>query len=272
MVDTLVEYSPEGWDEYMNMIYGKHYLEFVDAIERNDFYSISGEGGISFIGEKLFLTTDSHVLDLCSGIGGPARFLAKKYGCQVTGIDISEYNHNTAIKRTTEVGLENLVNFIQGDALDIPLPDQSVTHVIGCDSWTYFPEKVQLYKAAHRVLKPEGRLAFLEIAVELDDIDPNQFQFNKLLGRNYPETVSNYVIKLKEAGFGSIQYNDSTEIVCKEITNVLYKMVTRRKKIIEIVGSSGFYYKLMEFWVEMLSYLSEREWNHCCFIALKNKK
>ena len=152
MVEEQIEFGSNEWGEVMDIVYGNDFHKFIDLIDRNDIFSVSGERGLNYLGDKLKLTDSSHVLDLCSGMGGPARYLAMKYGCKVTGIDISQSSHHAAQKRTKEAGLDHIVNFVHGNALEIPFPDQSFTHVIGCDAWLYFPDKVQLYKAAYRIV------------------------------------------------------------------------------------------------------------------------
>jgi ubiquinone/menaquinone biosynthesis C-methylase UbiE len=149
MADEQIEFGSNEWGDIMDMVYGNDFHRFIDLIERNDIFSVSGERGLNYLGDKLELTHSNHVLDLCSGMGGPARYLAAKYGCKVTGIDISESSYHAAQKRTKEVGLDHLVNFVHVNALDIPFPDQCFTYVIGSDAWLYFPDKIQLYKAAY---------------------------------------------------------------------------------------------------------------------------
>jgi len=266
MTDTEIEFGSEQWGVLMDMVYGEQYSKFFDIIERNDIYSASGEDGLIFLADKLGLTHDSHVLDLASGAGGPARFLAKKYHCHVSGIDISKSNHQTAETRTTEVGLDHLVTFVHGNALDIPFPDHSFTHVIGCDAWLYFPDKLQLYKAAYQALKPEGLISFLEPVRDT----PKRMLFEDNIGKCSIESVTDHTSKLKAAGFESVQHFDISEITCKEIVRVLYKGITKKNEILESFGSTDFYFLTMEFWVESLvKLLEEEEFTEQCFVAKK---
>jgi ubiquinone/menaquinone biosynthesis C-methylase UbiE len=144
MADKPIEFGSEAYREVINQTYNEELLRCVDIIERDDSYGIVAWRGIPFFGEKLALTPDSHLLELCSGIGGPARYFARTYGCKVTGVDLSEFNTRTAQKRTREAGLDHLASFVHGDALEVPFPDETFTHVFGCEAWCYFPDKVQL--------------------------------------------------------------------------------------------------------------------------------
>ena len=265
MADEQIEFGSNEWGDIMDMVYGNDFHKFIDLIERNDIFSVSGERGLNYLGDKLELTQSSHVLDLCSGMGGPARYLARKYGCRVTGVDISESSHHAAQKRTKEAGLDHLISFVHGNALDMPFPDQSFTHVIGCDAWLYFPDKVQLYKAAYRVLKSEGIISFLEAATDM----PKKLHFEDNIGKCYIESIVSYASKLEAVGFNSVRHYNITDITCKEIADVIYKIIIKKDETVKLFGSTDFYFINLEFWAECLAYLGSGEATQCCFMARK---
>jgi len=260
-----IEVGSQEYREIMSKAYNEKLLQYNDIIEHHDSFGLGGEKEIAFLAEKLGLTQDSRLLDLCSGIGGSARFLARTYGCKVTGVDISEFFCQTAQKRTNEAGLDHLVDFIYGNALENLLPDQSFTHVFGCDAWSYFPDKVQLFKEASRVLKPGGFISFLEAA---SDIPGLSVQADEHIGQGYHESTKDYLSMLKAAGFNQIQHHDTTEIACRDIISTIHKQVSRRDKIIASIGLER-YFELLDMWAEYLALFSAGEMSHCCFIARK---
>ncbi len=77
--------------------------------------------------EGLNLTAADRVLDLACYVGGPARQLARDYGCQVTGVDISADCIAIAEKLTRLCGLTDRVQFIRCFANSVPLPSDSFT-------------------------------------------------------------------------------------------------------------------------------------------------
>ena len=103
------------------------------------------------------------VLDLCSGMGGPARYLAHRIGCQVVGLDLTESRLESARRLTRRVGLDRLVSFQRGNALELPFENESFDIVIGQEAWCHVPDKDRLIAQCTRVLKQGGVIAFTDI-------------------------------------------------------------------------------------------------------------
>jgi SAM-dependent methyltransferase len=102
------------------------------------------------------------VLDIGSGLGGPARTLAAEFGCRVTGLDLSAEFCRAATLITARVGLADRVSFQHGSALDIPLADGSFDVVWMHNAGMNIPAKERLYAEVHRVLRSGGRYILSE--------------------------------------------------------------------------------------------------------------
>ena len=103
------------------------------------------------------LDRESHVLDLGSGLGGPARTLAEAHGCRVTGIDLTRSFCEAATAMSGWLGLSRRVRFVQGDATRPPFPPASFDAAMTIHVAMNIAAKDALYAAAMRALKP-GRI------------------------------------------------------------------------------------------------------------------
>lgn len=109
--------------------------------------------------------SEDHVLDVCSGMGGPARWLAYHRNCRVTGLDFTASRVEAARRLTQRVGLDGLVDFIHGDATAMPLPSLRYDVLIAQESWLHIPDKASLISECARVVKPGGTIAFTDVVV-----------------------------------------------------------------------------------------------------------
>jgi SAM-dependent methyltransferase len=100
------------------------------------------------------------VLDVGSGLGGPARTLAAEFGCRVIGLDLTEACCRAAEMLTARAGLHDRVTFRQGNALDLPFAEATFDVVWTQDVFMNIEDKPRLFAEMHRVLRPGGRLAF----------------------------------------------------------------------------------------------------------------
>ena len=103
------------------------------------------------------------VLDVCSGMGGPARYLAWKIGCEVTGLDITASRVEGSTELTRVAGLSGSVRLVHGNALVMPFRDASFTLAVAQESFAHIPDKPRLLAECARVLRPTGRLVFSDI-------------------------------------------------------------------------------------------------------------
>ena len=72
----------------------------------------------------------TRVADFCAGLGGPARYLAHRYGADVTGIELTPARVEGAQELTRRVGLQDKVRVIEGNVMQVPLSDASMDVVV----------------------------------------------------------------------------------------------------------------------------------------------
>lgn len=134
-----------------------------DTLKNYDQDHFGGIEAVDILAEKAGIREGMHVLDVCSGMGGPARYLASRLGCRVTGLDITPSRHQGAQHLTELVGLSERVDFRLGSALEMPFAEASFDVVIGQEGWAHVPDKPRLIAECARVVKPGGTIAFTDI-------------------------------------------------------------------------------------------------------------
>ena len=104
-----------------------------------------------------------HILDVGSGLGGPARYLARRFGCRVSGIDLTAEFCDVARHLTAHLGLEERVSIRQGDALAMPFGDAAFDGAYSMNVSMNIADKRALYREIHRVIKPGAWLMLSEV-------------------------------------------------------------------------------------------------------------
>jgi ubiquinone/menaquinone biosynthesis C-methylase UbiE len=171
---------------------------------------VGGEKETDILAEKIGINKDTHVLDICSALGGPARHLAKKYGCQVTGLDATDKMVVEAIKRTEEEGLSNLVSYWHSDVLNMDFKPNTFDVVWGQDAWCYVTDKKQLIQKSYEVLKPGGIIGFTDW-LQVGNMPASEWEsLNSFMVFPYMETLDGYEQLLIEAGFTVLEKEDLT--------------------------------------------------------------
>jgi ubiquinone/menaquinone biosynthesis C-methylase UbiE len=153
---------------------------------------------------------DDVVLDVCSGMGGPARYLAWKTGCDVTGLDLTASRVEGAAELTRVAGLSHRVRFVHGNALAMPFGDASFTLAIAQEAFAHIPDKPRLVAECARVLRPGGRLVFSDI-LHRGNLSPQDAQ-RLFDGMAFSQiaTLDGYAQQLRACGMEVVRTVDLT--------------------------------------------------------------
>jgi SAM-dependent methyltransferase len=114
------------------------------------------------LADRLPIKSDQHILDIGCGLGGPARYIAKRFHCTLSGIDITEPFVEAANKLTTLVRMEGQVKIRHGDGQRLPYPDSHFDGAYTQHVTMNVADRRKFFAEAYRVLKPGAFFALTE--------------------------------------------------------------------------------------------------------------
>lgn len=182
---------------------------------------VGAERESDILADKAGVSAGTHLLDVCSALGGPARYLARQYGCRVTGLDATRRMHEEATRRTRMAGLDAQLDFRLGNALDMPFQAGSFDVVWGQDAWCYITDKKRLVEECARVLKPGGTLAFTDWLETGPMSDEEWSALNTFMVFPYMETLDGYAALAEAAGLTIVEKEDLSSDFASHIQHYL---------------------------------------------------
>ena len=182
-----------------------------EVLQLHDQDHYGGTAAVDRLMAQAQVVAADQVLDICSGLGGPARYIAWKTGCQVTGLDLTASRVEGATALTEAAGLAAQVRFHQGNALAMPFADASFTLAIGQEAFAHIPNKKALVTGIARVLRPGGRLVFSDILSRLPLSADNAGRLFDGMRFNEIATEADYRLWMQDAGLTVVQVTDLSE-------------------------------------------------------------
>ena len=133
-----------------------------EALEPLDHFNARGVAATQELVALLEPQAGETILDIGSGIGGPARWIAARYGCTVTGVDTTAAYCDAARELNAACGMTDRVTIFEGSATALPLSDASFDRAYSHGVVMSIADKTGFCREAFRVLKPGGRLVLLQ--------------------------------------------------------------------------------------------------------------
>ncbi|MBP2400930.1 class I SAM-dependent methyltransferase [Streptomyces syringium] len=109
-----------------------------------------------FLADRAGLRPGMKVLDVGSGVGGPALNIAGISGAHVTGLDLTPVRVEHARRRARDLGLQERTTFVDGDAMHMPFADASFDVVYAFEAICHAADKDRTHAEIARVLTPGG--------------------------------------------------------------------------------------------------------------------
>jgi SAM-dependent methyltransferase len=154
---------------------------------------------------------NSQVLEVGSGSGGPAVFLARSRGCFVTGIDINQHGVSNGIRLAKEHGISDRVKFQTVDASrPLPFAPETFDAVLSNDAMCHIANRLEVLTEWYRVLRRGGRMLFTDAMVITGLVSQEELAIRSSIGFYYfvPPGENERLIAL--SGFALLASDDET--------------------------------------------------------------
>jgi sarcosine/dimethylglycine N-methyltransferase len=150
------------------------------------------------------------ILDIGSGIGGPARWIASHFGCHVTGVDLTPEFCRAAEALNVATGMGDRVRILEGSALALPAEDVSFDRAYSQNVVMNIADKAGFYREAFRVLKPRGVLALTNVGAGPAGMPYFPVPWAAGPDTSFLSTPEETQHGLAAAGFEIVSFNDVT--------------------------------------------------------------
>jgi SAM-dependent methyltransferase len=134
----------------------------VEDLAPVDHFHARGLAATVELADRLPVKAGQHILDIGCGLGGPARYMAKRFRCHVSGVDITGPFVEAANKLTALLRMQGQVKIEQGDGQRLPYPDSAFDGAYTQHVTMNVADRPAFFAEAYRVLKPGAFFALTE--------------------------------------------------------------------------------------------------------------
>ena len=260
-------------------LFDSTYQHFTDqvlsAIRKDTFGTDIGQNSWVTVDEYerllpwLNLVADDHVLEIASGSGGPALYLARTTGCRVTGIDANERGVTTASQMAAAACESQRVRFSLANAnASLPFDKDSFDALLCIDSMNHFPNRLAVFREWHRVLRPGRRALFTDPVVITGPVTNEELALRSSIGLFLfvPSGLNEQLIA--QAGFRLVQQDDVTDNVALVSGRWYQARRARKDDLVRIEGEERFE-GLQRFFETVHSLTSEKRLSRIAYVVEK---
>lgn len=183
----------------------------VDVLSQFDQLHYFGTDAVDEAIRFLSPAPEASVLDVGSGFGGPARYLAHGSGCSVTAVELQQDLDAAAAELTARCGLADRVSHVCGDIHDVPLAPGAFEGAISYLALYHIPDRARVFARLHDALAPGGRIFVEDLYARRPMTDAQADVMRHALFANTVTDRDGYVGELRAAGFEEIAFEDHSK-------------------------------------------------------------
>lgn len=180
----------------------------VEDLTPFDQYHYHGTDAVDEAARMLGVDAQTEILEIGSGIGGPARYMAHSTSCKVTALELQPDLSALSEQLTNRCGLANQVEHVCGNVLDKPLNGRSFDAIMSFLVFLHIPPRAELFAVCNEALKPGGSIV-IEDYIKLKEPSAQDAEALQVKVQcPYLPDMDTYRNDLEGAGFVSVQIED----------------------------------------------------------------
>jgi SAM-dependent methyltransferase len=231
--------------------YGAHYRAFAaevyGEVRRAAFGEDIGQNSwltvdeLDRFGRRLGLRPSTRLLDVGCGSGGPVLHLARRTGCQVVGVELSDGAVAEATRLAEVAGLEARSSFLEADASEpLPFEDGTFDALICIDAINHLPDRARILRDWARLLRSGGRLLFSDPVVITGIVDSEELAVRTSIGYFLFVPPGENDQLLAAAGMTVIDVEDTTDHLAEIASRRRDARAARAEALREVEGDASF--------------------------------
>ncbi len=169
-----------------------------------------GTDAVDAATRTLGLGSGNSVLEVGSGLGGPARWIAATTGAAVTALELQADHHGVATELTARCGLDDRVTHVCGDALAHDWGDQRFDAVVSWLALYHIPDRPRLLDRLRAVLSTDGQVYVEDLCAGPAVGDADRDELSTELAANHLPDLDRYAAEIADAGFEVVACDDMT--------------------------------------------------------------
>jgi len=249
--------------------------QVLNAIRNETFGTDIGQNSWTTVDEydrfinSLSISTNNQVLEVASGSGGPAIYLAKKTKCHVTGIDENTSGIATAINLAEAADQSDQVKFILADANStLPFENNSFDGVVCIDAINHLSNRLEVLKEWHRVVRPGKRALFTDPVVITGPVTNEEIAERSSIGLFLfmPPGLNEELIA--QVGFHLVEQRDASDNAALIARRWYQARHNHKDELVSIEGAERFD-DLQRFFETVHKLTSERRLSRIMYVMEK---
>lgn len=227
----------------------------VEILNRYDQLHYHGTEALDTAIEVAGIQAGQQVLEVGSGWGGCARYIAKRTGAHVTAVELQDDYDQVARVLTARAGLSDSVTHLNADFLQVELPIGGYDHAVSWLALFHIPDRPRYLKKLHRLIKPGGLLCAEDLYLISSPPDAETEEFRAHLFPNSLVPPDAYETGLKQAGFTNVHLSDMTED-WSDFTATRLAAFQDARSVYEDIHGTQTYQQIELFYSKMSGYFA----------------